>query len=43
MPTPLRLAIEDNSVIRQLQQGAAQHHLTVLAEAIEHFIGQLVG
>ncbi|MDL3987311.1 MULTISPECIES: hypothetical protein [Shewanella] len=43
LPTLLRLAIEDNPVIRQLQQSAAQHHLSILAEAIEHLIGQLVG
>ncbi|MEL4282866.1 hypothetical protein AAEH87_19350 [Shewanella mangrovisoli] len=43
LPALLRLAIEDNPVVRQLQQGAAQHHLPILAEAIEHFIGKLVG
>ncbi|MDT3335399.1 hypothetical protein Q4Q49_08790 [Shewanella sp. SP1S1-7] len=43
MPALLRLAIEDNSVVRQLQQSAAQHHLSILAEAIEHLIGKLVG
>ncbi|MEL4431844.1 hypothetical protein AAEH80_19015 [Shewanella mangrovisoli] len=43
MPALLRLAIEDNPVIRQLQQGATQHHHPVLAEAIEHLIGKLAG
>ncbi|MDT3321040.1 hypothetical protein Q4Q52_14875 [Shewanella sp. SP1S2-4] len=43
LPALLRLAIEDNFVIRQLQQSAAQHHLPILAEAIEHLIGKLVG
>ncbi|WP_232015336.1 hypothetical protein [Shewanella sp. ANA-3] len=41
MPALLRLAIEDNPVIRQLQQGAAQYHLPFLAETIEHLIGKL--
>nr|WP_258405777.1 hypothetical protein [Shewanella mangrovisoli] len=43
LPALLCLAIEDNPVIRQLQQGATQHHLSVLAEAIEHLIGKLAG
>nr|WP_320126954.1 hypothetical protein [uncultured Shewanella sp.] len=43
LPALLRLTIEDNSVVRQLQQGTAQHHLPILAEAIEHLIGKLVG
>ncbi|MDT3295157.1 hypothetical protein Q4Q57_08320 [Shewanella sp. SP2S2-6] len=41
LPALLRLAIEDNPVIRQLQQGAAQHHRPFLAEAIEYLIGKL--
>nr|WP_256930979.1 hypothetical protein [Shewanella xiamenensis] len=43
MPALLRLAIKNNFVIRQLQQGTAQHHQPFLAEAIEHLIGKLVG
>nr|WP_254915824.1 hypothetical protein [Shewanella sp. Shew256] len=43
LPALLRLAIEDNPVIRQLQQGAAQHHQPFLAETVEHLISKLAG